>query len=130
MFSASRLFISPQPDFIWRFGLEPGGEEGPSKNAFILNPQPWLLLLPSQRVGSRWQGRKGLRLELGKDEDGQVTGTCVPFMVNICMYLCMCVCTSLKVHERAYTRHSTSVGACLISITDVCERRLQLYIVV
>lgn len=26
LFSASRLFISPQPDFIWRFGLQPGGK--------------------------------------------------------------------------------------------------------
>lgn len=29
LFCASQLFISPWPDFIWRFGLEPGGEDGP-----------------------------------------------------------------------------------------------------
>lgn len=47
LFCASQLFISPQPDFIWRFGLEPGGEDGPfPKNAFISNPQQPLLVLP------------------------------------------------------------------------------------
>lgn len=70
---------------------------------------------------------KGLGLELGKDEGGQVTGTCVPFTVNTCMYLYVCGCISLGVGERAHTRHSTAVGVCLASITGVCERLLQLY---
>ena len=30
LFCTSQWFLSPQPDFIWRFGLEPGGKDGPS----------------------------------------------------------------------------------------------------
>ena len=52
LFCASRLFISPRPDFIWRFGLEPGGEDSPSfQNAFISNPQQPLLGLPLSDLG-------------------------------------------------------------------------------
>ena len=32
LFCASRWFLSPRPDFIWRFGLEPGGKDGPSSS--------------------------------------------------------------------------------------------------
>lgn len=50
---------------------------------------------------------KGLWPALGKDEGGQGTGTCVPFTVNTRMYLCVCVCISLRVGESAHT-HDTA----------------------
>ena len=30
LFCTSQWFLSPRTDFIWRFGLEPGGKDGPS----------------------------------------------------------------------------------------------------
>lgn len=66
LFCASRLFISPRPDFIWRFGLEPGGEDSPSfQNAFISKPSAVTpLLLPSLILGDRPRRGWGQTLSL------------------------------------------------------------------